>query len=81
MTESGDNATAPPLNYAVLVRDQSIRSDDLVPPWHVLYANGDLASARAKAEAWAHENPGQQATVVQYVDHVQIVPQAKWARP
>ena len=75
-----DFDTAPPLNYAVLVTDQSIVSESAPPIWIVVYANGDMASARAKAEAWAAAHPGEQAVVVQYADHVQIVAAPKWAK-
>lgn len=77
MTDSVAPAAAQPLHYAVLVP-----IGDLAPlvGWNTIYANGDLANARAKAEEWAMANPGQQAVVVQYHDHVQIVPQAKWAK-
>lgn len=73
MTDSAAATPAAPLHYAVLVPGQT--------GWCVLYANGDLASARAKAEEWAMANRGEQAVVVQYVDHVEVIPAAKWAKP
>jgi hypothetical protein len=78
MTESiSTPPAAAPLHYAVLVaRDGAAEQS-----WAVLYANGDLASARSKAEEWVIANPGQRAVVVQYVDHVQLVSAAKWAKP
>lgn len=91
MTEAAPPPQAQPLHYAVLVRGaancqfaeavESVRGLPVISDWHVIYANGDLASARVKAEAWAMENPGQQAVVVAYVDHVQTGLTAKWARP
>jgi hypothetical protein len=72
-----DQPNTPPLHYAVLVPDPQTSQFS----WRVIHANGDLAAARAKAEEWAATNSGHQAVVVQYVDHVQIVPQTKWARP
>lgn len=33
--------------------------------WSVIHANGDLAAARAAAEAWALANPGRMPMVVQ----------------
>lgn len=74
-----DQPNAPPLHYAVLAPRS--RQEGEAALWRVIYANGDLASARFNAEGFAAANPGQQAVVVQYVDHVQIVPQTKWARP
>lgn len=69
-----------PFSYAVLVRtpqpDACFEGD-----FRVIYANGELASAKAKAEEWAMLNPGQQAVVVMYVDHVQQVSVAKWMKP
>lgn len=68
---------AAPLHYAVLVA----RDGAAEQIWAVLYANGELSSARAKAEEWVLANPSQRAVVVQYVDHVQQVVSAKWAKP
>jgi hypothetical protein len=81
-------ATAAPLHYAVLVlvpaRGIGVKPSDVdfveSLVWGVHYANGELAAARVKAEEWAMFNPGQQAVVVQYVDHVHVEPQTKWAK-
>lgn len=75
MTDSAN----PIFHYAVLVPVDFAEVNG-TQPWAVHYANGDLASARAKAEEWAACNPGQRAVVVQYVDDVQIVTQTKWGR-
>jgi uncharacterized protein YggE len=83
MTESVASPPVPPLHYAVLVPQElpAVAGTGVRQGWHVIYANGDMAAARAKAEEWAHANAGQQAVVVQYLDHVQIVPVPKWAKP
>lgn len=75
-----DFDTAPPLNYAVLVTVPPGAYGEPPQTWTVIYANGDMASARAKAEEWAAAHPGEQAVVVQYADHVQIVAAPKWAK-
>lgn len=72
-------ALEPPISHAVLVPCPI--GDDTPRGWAVIYANGDLAAARAVAEDWALAHLGQAPVIMAYSDHCTAAPVASWARP
>jgi hypothetical protein len=75
----------PPISHAVLVpiaRPVAGAAQQYdTAPWAVIHANGDLASARTAAAAWATAYPdGGTPVVMTYADHCGAAVAVTWAQ-